>query len=77
MENGKRLKILQERPYNACPPLDELCRAEITLISPFYVRNRGPVPAVDARSYRITVSAAAPETAGPFDIAAAPRKLLQ
>lgn len=55
MEREKRLRTLQESPYNAVPPLDELCRSHITLVSSFYVRNHGPVPAVDAASYRLLV----------------------
>jgi sulfite oxidase len=49
------LIVWTDEPLNAETPLDLLCRAPVTPTELFYVRNHGPVPAVDLASYRLTV----------------------
>jgi sulfite oxidase len=49
------LIVRTEQPLNAETPLDALCRSHVTPTPLFFVRNHGPVPAVDAESYRLTV----------------------
>src|SRR5258708_28196298 len=50
------LRVHQEHPFNAGPPLDRLCQAFVTLQALFYVRNHGDVPQLAPAEYALTVS---------------------
>ena len=49
------LVVRSREPLNAGPPLDLLTATPITPTPLFYVRNHGPVPAIDAAAYRLAV----------------------
>jgi DMSO/TMAO reductase YedYZ molybdopterin-dependent catalytic subunit/glyoxylase-like metal-dependent hydrolase (beta-lactamase superfamily II) len=55
------LVVWTDEPLNAETPLELLCEATITPTDLFYVRNHGPVPAVDPSAYRLTVNGLAGE----------------
>ena len=42
-------------PYNAEPRLLALVADQITPVKQFYVRNHGPIPTVDVKSYKLTI----------------------
>src|SRR5258708_12926738 len=50
------LRVPQEHPLNAGPPLDRLCQAFFTPQALFYVRNHGDVPQLAPAEYALTVS---------------------
>jgi DMSO/TMAO reductase YedYZ molybdopterin-dependent catalytic subunit/glyoxylase-like metal-dependent hydrolase (beta-lactamase superfamily II)/rhodanese-related sulfurtransferase len=50
-----RLVIWNDEPLNAETPLDLLCDSALTPNEVFFVRNHGPIPAVDPFTYRLTV----------------------
>ncbi len=50
------LRVHQEHPFNAGPPLDRLCQAFFTPQALFYVRNHGDVPQLAPAEYALTVS---------------------
>jgi sulfite oxidase len=45
----------QETPYNAEPALEKLVESWITPLRHFYIRRHGPVPAVDASAWTLSV----------------------
>ncbi|WP_243274281.1 sulfite oxidase [Streptomyces albus subsp. chlorinus] len=48
--------VVHERePFNAEPPRGALGEEELTPLDTFYVRNHGPVPALDPAAWRLTV----------------------
>jgi sulfite oxidase len=49
------LIVWTDEPLNAETPLDLLCRSPITPNELFYVRNHGPVPAVDPAAYQLAL----------------------
>jgi hydroxyacylglutathione hydrolase len=49
------LVVWTEDPINAETPLELLCQSAVTPTELFFVRNHGPVPEVDASSYRLVV----------------------
>jgi len=55
-ERHSALRVLQERPVNAGPPLDRLTRAFITPGELFYVRNHGSLPVVRPEEWALTVT---------------------
>lgn len=57
MSWGKRADMLvhEQDPYNAEPPLAALAGEPVTAVDTFYSRNHGPVPDVDAGSWRLRV----------------------
>jgi sulfite oxidase len=55
-EKDAELRVLQEHPANAGPPLDRLARAFITPRELFYVRNHGTLPIVRAEEWALTVT---------------------
>jgi sulfite oxidase len=48
-------RVWKEAPYNGEPAPGELCSSLVTPLERFYVRNHGPIPAVDLREYRLRV----------------------
>ena len=54
---GKRGDVVvhERHPFNAESPLPELARAPLTSAEAFYVRNHGPVPALDPQEWRLCV----------------------
>ncbi|MBP5976226.1 molybdopterin-dependent oxidoreductase [Brasilonema sp. CT11] len=50
------LIILEQKPFNAAPPLNLLRQAFITPESGFFVRNHGSIPEVDLVNYRLSVT---------------------
>jgi len=50
------LKVRQGQPYNAETPPKLLQRNFVTPVDLFYVRSHGPVPEVNPKSYRLSVS---------------------
>ena len=50
------LIVRQEAPFNAEPELAELVKSYVTPVEQFYVRSHGPVPKVDADSFRVKIS---------------------
>jgi DMSO/TMAO reductase YedYZ molybdopterin-dependent catalytic subunit/glyoxylase-like metal-dependent hydrolase (beta-lactamase superfamily II) len=55
---AEHLVVWTPDPRNAETPLDLLCRSDVTPAELFFVRNHGPVPAVEAESYRLTLTGA-------------------
>jgi sulfite oxidase len=55
---GKRdvFEVKSDEPFNGSPPLEVLCQSSITPNDLFFSRNHGNIPAVDAATYRLTVS---------------------
>src|SRR5688572_819552 len=51
-----KLIVRQESPYNAEPELATLVSSFITPVEQFYVRSHGPVPKIDADSFRVKIS---------------------
>lgn len=49
------LLVRSADPLNAEPPLAALLAAPVTPVKHFYVRNHGPLPKVDAASYRLRI----------------------
>ncbi len=47
--------VRHANPFNAGPPLEELCRSNITPVDLFFVRNHGDVPTLDPASYRLSI----------------------
>ncbi|HEX2163003.1 MAG TPA: sulfite oxidase [Thermoanaerobaculia bacterium] len=54
VEKSPSLVVYQEEPLNAGVPAAEAA-GEVTPTERFFVRNHGPVPAVDAAAYRLRV----------------------
>lgn len=54
---GKRhdMVVHNSDPYNAEPARDALAEHHVTAIDTFYSRNHGPVPAIDAATWRLRV----------------------
>lgn len=54
---GKRddMIIHEREPFNAEPSLPALAHSSVTSTQTFYVRNHGPVPGIDAQSWRLSV----------------------
>ena len=50
-------------PFNAEPRLLALVADQITPIKHFYVRSHGPVPAVDAKNFKLTIDGMVNNTA--------------
>jgi sulfite oxidase len=55
---AERLIVWTQDPLNAEPPLDALCRSEVTPTDLFFVRSHGPVPQVDGDAYRLALDGA-------------------
>jgi sulfite oxidase len=51
-----KLIVRQESPFNAEPELATLVSSYLTPVEQFYVRSHGPVPKVDADSFRVKIS---------------------
>ena len=70
-----RLRIRQESPFNAGPPPEEMRRTFVTPNDLFFVRNHGPVPAVDPAVFRLEMKGAVrqPLALTLADLAAFPR----
>src|SRR4051812_10336389 len=49
------LIVRSQEPYNAEPPLASLVADPITPVKHFYVRNHGPIPKIDAESYKLRI----------------------
>ncbi|HEX2110382.1 MAG TPA: molybdopterin-dependent oxidoreductase [Gaiellaceae bacterium] len=49
------LVVWSSEPLNVETPLEMLARSHVTATELFYVRNHGPVPAVDPAAYRLVV----------------------
>lgn len=54
------LLVRSAEPFNAEPTLARLAASFITPTEQFYVRSHGPVPQLDARSWRLSVSGDGP-----------------
>jgi sulfite oxidase len=54
--NAERLIVWTQEPLNAETPLRSLCRSFVTPTERFFVRNHGPVPAVDEDEYRLALA---------------------
>ncbi len=57
MAGGKRADMLvhQEDPLNAEPPREALATSDLTALDTFYVRSHGPIPRLEAASWRLQV----------------------
>ena len=57
MTAGKRsdMVVHSTTPYNAESPRTALARSALTSVDAFYVRNHGPIPELDARSWRLRI----------------------
>ncbi|MEJ2867200.1 sulfite oxidase [Actinomycetospora sp. OC33-EN08] len=49
------MTVHEVEPFNAEPPRSALATSELTPVDAFYSRNHGPVPDVDARTWRLRV----------------------
>jgi sulfite oxidase len=54
-----------QQPVNSAPALDQLCRNFITPDANFFTRNHGPVPDLDAATFRLHIGGLVPQ---PLDL---------
>ncbi len=57
------LVVRQAEPFNAGPPLSQLCQAPITPAEWFFVRSHGSLPTVDPARYQLEIARADGEPA--------------
>lgn len=50
------LIVRQEKPFNAEPEMPELTKFHFTPVDQFYVRSHGPVPKIDADTFKVKIS---------------------
>ncbi|GBD14784.1 Protein-methionine-sulfoxide reductase catalytic subunit MsrP [bacterium HR25] len=55
---GRPLRVIQERPFNAETPLEALAQGAVTGVTSWFVRSHFQVPRVDAAAWRLRVDGA-------------------
>src|SRR2546428_10587953 len=52
---SRGLRTLGSGPFNGGPPLEALVTRTVTPVNLFFVRSHGPIPHIEAKTYRLEV----------------------